>query len=288
MRVASTIQLGLALLLRGRRAGPARADPGRPAGRQRNPLLGLLRRGPLLRRQLLRPRLPRRPAPLRPVHGADPLRVVSSAPSSRCWSRSACSAASRRSRSGSSPRPSLSLMVVPLRLRPPGQTSSRHRTPQPPQPGREAEDASRRRRSRCAERRRLRGRGAGDHVQRTGLPQRRAADHPRPAGRGGGGLHLQRADDRAGAAAALPGGLDQHPPPPDQPPHLDRARQRARIPPLGADGPARDRRLHRLRRARRPDRRAAADADRLQQEVHLRPRRACCWSRSGWASTSPR
>ena len=42
------------------------------------------------------------------------------------------------------------------------------------------------------------------------------------AGRRGGGVHLQRADDRAGAAAALPGGLDQHPPPPDQPPHLDR------------------------------------------------------------------
>ena len=44
------------------RPGPARADPGRPAGGQRNPLLGLLRRRPLLRRQLLRPRLPRRPA----------------------------------------------------------------------------------------------------------------------------------------------------------------------------------------------------------------------------------
>ena len=29
-------------------------------------------------------------------------------------------------------------------------------------------------------RRRLRRGGAGDHVQRTGLPQRRAADHPRP------------------------------------------------------------------------------------------------------------
>ena len=40
--------------------------------------------------------------------------------------------------------------------------------------------------------------------------------------------------------------------------------------------------------ARRPDRRAAADADRLQQEVHLRPRRAAAGHRSGWASTSPR
>ena len=47
-------------LLRGARAGAARADPGRPAGGQRNPLLGLLRRRPLLRGELLRPRLPRR------------------------------------------------------------------------------------------------------------------------------------------------------------------------------------------------------------------------------------
>ena len=60
MRVAATIQLGLALLLRGPRAGLPRAAPGRPARGQRNPLLGLLRRRPLLRRQLLRPRLPRR------------------------------------------------------------------------------------------------------------------------------------------------------------------------------------------------------------------------------------
>ena len=57
-----------------------------------------------------------------------------------------------------------------------------------------------------------------DHVQRTGLPQRRPADHPRPAGRGGGGIHLQRADAGAGAAAAVPVGLDQHPAAPDQTP----------------------------------------------------------------------
>ena len=74
--------------------------------------------------------------------------------------------------------------------------------------------------------RRLRRRRAGDHVQRTGVPQRRPADHPRPAGRGGGGLHLQRPDARPGAAAALPVGLDQHPPPPDQTPRQRRPRQR--------------------------------------------------------------
>ena len=91
--------------LRRRRPGPARADPGRPAGRQRNPLLGLLRRRPLLRRQLLRPRLPRRPAQLRPVHGADPLRVLLPHPLRGAGRGQRCSAASRRSRSGSSPRP---------------------------------------------------------------------------------------------------------------------------------------------------------------------------------------
>ena len=220
--------------LRGRRPGPARADPGRPAGRQRNALLGLLRRGPLLRRQLLRPRLPRRPAPLRPVHGADPLRVVLPHARSRSWSRSACSAASRRSRSASSPRRRSRCWSCrsPSRRRAKKEAAA-------PAPARrcesegEHEDFSMRKGGGFA------GGRAGDHVQRTGLPQRRAADHPRPAGRRGGRVHLQRADDRAGAAAALPGGLDQHPAPPDQPPHLDRPRQRARIPPHGADGPAR-------------------------------------------------
>ncbi len=76
MRVAATIQFGLSLVLRGHRPGPARADPEQPARGQRNPLLGLLRVGPLLRGQLLRARLPRRQAALRPVRGADPLRIV--------------------------------------------------------------------------------------------------------------------------------------------------------------------------------------------------------------------
>ena len=123
-------------------------------------------------------------------------------------------------------------------------------------------------------RHRLRRRRAADHVQRAGLPQRRAADRPRPGGRRGGRLHLQRADDRPRAAAALPGGLDQHPPPPDQPPHLGRSRQRGGVPPLGADGAGGDRRLHGRGGARLPDRRPAADAARLQQKVQVRPGRA--------------
>ena len=49
-----------------------------------------------------------------------------------------------------------------------------------------------------------------------------------------------------------------------------------------------DRRLHRADGARRPDRRAAADADRLQRQVHLRPRGPAAGHRSAWASTSPR
>ena len=169
--------------------------------------------------------------------------------------------------------PALRLLVVPFAFARRAQKEQARRRPTCP-------DAKRRtcgrgrallvRRRAAASRR-----GAGDHVQRTGLPQRRAADHPRPAGRRGGGLHLQRADARAGAAAALPVGLDQHPPPPHQPPHRDRRRQRARIPPHGADGAAGHRRLHRA--APRSSSCIAgpqADADRLQQEVHLRPRRA--------------
>ena len=61
MRVASTIQLGLSLLHRPR-PRPARTDPGRPARRQLDPLLGLLLLRPLLRGQLLRPWLSRRRA----------------------------------------------------------------------------------------------------------------------------------------------------------------------------------------------------------------------------------
>ena len=52
------------------------------------------------------------------------------------------------------------------------------------------------------------------------------------AGRGRGRLHLQRADDRPGAAAALPGGSDQ-PPPPPHPPRLRRETRRTSAPRSG-------------------------------------------------------
>ena len=70
MRVAATIQLGLALGFAVRRAGPARS-------RSQDDLLDgnetlywvFFARGPRLRGQLLRPRLPGRAPPLRPLHG---------------------------------------------------------------------------------------------------------------------------------------------------------------------------------------------------------------------------
>ncbi len=63
----------------------------------------------------------------------------------------------------------------------------------------------------------VRGGGARDHARRADLPQRRAAageGHRGGRGRGARGLHLQRAADRPGAAAAVPGGADLDPPPP--------------------------------------------------------------------------
>ena len=108
-------------------------------------------------------------------------------------------------------------------------------------------------------------------------------------GAGGGRLHLQRADDRAGAAAALPGGLDQHPPPPHQPAHLDRPRlasanstARCAVVLLGIAA------FTAFVARRRPDRRPEADADRLRRQVHLRPRRAAAGDAAGWGSTWPR
>ena len=75
VRVAALIQLGIsvafvaiALVLRG-------ADPGRPAGRQRDPLLDRRRRGGRLRRELLRPRLPRGQPPAHALRVPDHLRV---------------------------------------------------------------------------------------------------------------------------------------------------------------------------------------------------------------------
>ena len=185
----------------------------------------------------------------RPVLGRD--RDRRRALAHRCWSSRSPSPAGRSTRGAHAP------------------------TPDARRAARPADDRGR---SRWRHGHRLRRRGAGDHVQRTGLPQRRAADRARPRGRGGGGLHLQRADDRAGAAAALPGGLDQHPPPPHQPPHQRRAdserefHRSVRMVLLGIAAFTAVAALVVL------DRRAAADAARLQRQVQLRPRRACCWS----------
>ena len=132
--------------------------------------------------------------------------------------------------------PALGLLVVPFAFARRAQTG---RSATAPPPGTPVEDGRSDERLLLRPRRRLRRGGAADHVLRTGLPQRRAADHPRPAGRRRGGLHLQRADAGAGAAAALPVGLDLDPPPPHQPPHHRGAGLRPRIRPHRADGAAR-------------------------------------------------
>ncbi len=142
--------------------------------------------------------------------------------------------------------PALSLLVVPFAFARRAQQEARLAEGMP---GREAEDVPQEETFSFRKGGGFAGAGAADHVQRTGLPQRRSAGDPRPAGRRGGGLHLQRADAGAGAAAALPVGLDQHPPPPDQAARQHRARQRHRIRQDGANGAARDRRLHRAGRS---------------------------------------
>ncbi len=125
--------------------------------------------------------------PLRPLHGADPLRVGASARSSPCWSRSACSAASRRSRSGSSPPRASACWSSRSRS-----AAGRGRNRRPPSPARPLPDAKRR--TATGEEFSLShgagfaARGAADHVQRAGLPQRRAADHPRPEGAAAAGF----------------------------------------------------------------------------------------------------
>ena len=223
MRVASTIQFGLSLLFTVARAGAARADPERPPGGQRNPLLGLLLLGPLLRGELLRPRLPRRQPAIRPLRRPDPLRIVlpddlrgagrgqlaerrvggrdrdhRGAGAVACWSSPSPSPAAQTGESDARRRPSAAATAEATA----------------------GEDLT-------WPRRRLRRGGAADHVLRTGLPQRRPADHPRPSGRRRGRAHLQRADAGAGTAAALPVGLDLDPPPPHQPPHQRRPGERA-------------------------------------------------------------
>ncbi len=222
--------------LRGPGARPPRAAPGRPARRQRNALLGLLLRRPLLRRQLLRPRLS---SPGSSGFGLFTALILSES----CFRTLFAVLVAVSLLSGQSwvaigivAAPSLSLMVVPLAF------ARRARTaPEPPR------DAG--------------GDSSVSVAHGTGFAaavlvimfSEQAFLNAGPlivrslAGRRRRGLHLQRADAGAGAAAALPGRLDQHPPPPHRPPHQHRARQRGRVPPLGADGPARHRRLHRRR-----------------------------------------
>ena len=103
--------------------------------------------------------------------------------------------------------PLLSLTVVPLAFADRAAARSRA-APAPPAAVGPARVHARRGR-------RLRRRGAADHGQRADPPERRA-----PAGQGlrgsrGGGLHLQRADDRPRPAGPLPGGGHQPAPAPD-------------------------------------------------------------------------
>ena len=122
--------------------------------------------------------------------------------------------------------------------------------------------------------RRLRRRRAGDHDQRAEPPERRAPAGQGLRGSGRGGLHLQRADDRPRPARPLPGGGHQPPPAPDAI-ALQRGRaRRGGLPALGPDDDRRDCGLRGCGGADRVDRRSAADAARLRQEVRLRPRRA--------------
>ena len=80
---------------------------------------------------------------------------------------------------------------------------------------RAATRAAGRRRSALRPRRALRRRRAGDHARRADAAQRRGADRRRDRdGRRGGRLRVQRAADRARAAAALPGDPGLAAPPP--------------------------------------------------------------------------
>ena len=105
------------------------------------------------------------------------------------------------------------------------------------------------RRPLAAPRRRLRGLGLGDHARRADAAERGGADRRRDReGRRAGRHRLQRAADRARAAAALPGDPDLAAAPPHRPRGDGRARRvRARDPRHGA----RDRRVRRGGRARR-------------------------------------
>ena len=266
LRVAAKIQLGLALAFAAARPDLPRPAPERPAERRRDALLGLLRRRPRLCRELLRPRLPRRDPLLRPVLDPDPLRVdlphlVRRDRRGRALQRPVRGRDGHRR--GAVPQP----RRRPSRISAPAPAG---RDPPPP-PRREPAgggDSAAPEMS-LAHGTRVRRGGPADHAQRADLPQRRPAPDPGDGGSGRRRLHLQRADDRPRAPAALPGRLDEPPPPPHEPPHGHRGRGRRGLPALDPHGEPGDRRLHRGRRRRGPDRRPAADAARLLGQVRI-------------------
>ena len=273
LRVAATIQGALALALRRRCAGPARAARRRPAVGQRDPLLGPRRLG----------RSPTRAsyfargffAGIRRFGlyvDADAVRIDRRAPASRSPSPSESPSGQTAIALGIVAAPLLSLIVVPFAFL----RGARSASP-PPDAG--AEPA---------------GGGLGGRSSRSP----RAAGSPRAVllimfseqtflnagpllvtrdrGCRRGGVHLQRADDRPGAAAALPGRRDEPPPPPHAAALPRRRRRRAR--PSGSrsastmlgDRGASPRSSALVVAGRRP----GADADRVRRQVHLRPRRA--------------
>ena len=111
--------------------------------------------------------------------------------------------------------PTLSLIVVPFAfLRRFGSEVE----PAPADGEGEVQEAAPNRRVHARTRWTVRGRRLPDHALRADVPERRAPAGQRQRRRRGRGLHLQRADDRPGAAPALPGGPDEPPPPPHHAP----------------------------------------------------------------------
>ena len=240
LRVAATIQLGLAAAFAVVRPRPAGAPPGRAPVGQRDPVLdpGRAPRSPSARASSR--------AAFWPAAGASPSTPCSCSPSprpaSRLRSRSPSGSPAARPRSpwGSSPRPLLSLTVVPLAFA--GRAVARSRAAAGAVGAGIGSVRVHPRRGR-----RLRRRRAPDHGLGADPPERRAPAGQGLRGRGGGGLHLQRADDRARPARPLPGGGHQPAPAPDA---IALQRRRARRGGLPALGPADDRRDRRLRGCR--------------------------------------
>ena len=136
-------------------------------------------------------------SPSRPRGCRSPSRSPSGSPAGR-----------PRSPSGSSPRPLLSLTVVPLAFA--GRAVARSRAPATPSAPASGESEF------------TLAAGGGFAaavllimVSEQTPPERRAAAGPGLRGSGGGGLHLQRADDRPRPAGPLPGGGHQPPAAPD-------------------------------------------------------------------------